>query len=155
MQKSILKIILVLILLGVNISVHAELPFNSIYVFTEERDKDDEECDVDPSRLVDTVKSTLRYNRLNINHNSGVDADITLYISSNTMAVTSNHCVFNLRVEFYKYGIIDFPKRRILGEHTACVRSEIGSYKKNNMQRMMNESVRELTEICLSKIEGK
>jgi hypothetical protein len=155
MRNMLMKTIIGLTFLGFNISTHAELPFNSIYVFTEEKSKDDEDCDVDPSRLVDTAKSTLRYNRLNIIHNSDADADVDLYISTNTMAVTENYCVFNVRVEFYKYGPIDFPKKRIMGEHMACSKSFIGGFKKNNMQRNMNDSVRELTEFCLSKIEKK
>jgi hypothetical protein len=39
-----MKTIISLIFLGFNISVRAELPFNSIYVFTEQKEKDDGEC---------------------------------------------------------------------------------------------------------------
>jgi acetyltransferase-like isoleucine patch superfamily enzyme len=152
MIKSISKTILGLIFLGVNISVHAELPFNSIYVLAEDKRRSDEECNVDPSRLEDTAKSTLRYNRLSISQNS--KADIILYIAHNTITTTGNYCSFNIRVELYKYGSIDLPKRTIFGYHTACLKASIGHYNRNDMQSRMNQTVRELSESCLSEIES-
>lgn len=154
MRKMLIKTIISAIFLGFNISVHAELPFNTAYVFTEDQYGDDIACDINPDRLAETAKSILRYNRISITQNSNT-ADLIVYINHVTLDSKLDFCTYNLRMEMYKYGNITLPKKTVIGSHVLCIESGLGQRRKYDMRSRLNESIREKVETCLSKIESK
>jgi len=128
-------------------------PINNLYVFSEKEDDDFRRCNLSGEGLVATAKSTLRYNRIDISNQP--NSDIKMYIAMTLLPLDRNYCAGLLTMQIYRIGVISLSKGTMIGDHVLCSRNSIGTYTIQNTQTKWNDAVREMVDLCITKIESK
>lgn len=146
-----MKFILLIILVSIQISALSQ-PIKNLYVFSEKDDDDFRRCNLSSEGLVATAKSTLRYNRINVSNQSNID--LKLWIAPSVIPITNNYCATVISIQIYKLGVISLSTGAMIGDHVLCNKTSIGTYTIQNTQTQLNNTVREMIELCISKIES-
>lgn len=128
-------------------------PINNVVVFSETEDDDFRRCNLTYEGLVASAKSALRYNRIDVSNQS--NGEVNLWISGQVLPIGNGYCATSITAQFYKIGMIALPKGNMLGDHVLCNKTSIGTYAIQNTQSKWNDTVRQMVDLCISKIESK
>jgi hypothetical protein len=151
-MKNHMKIIFLVILMLVFSRSNAQ-PIQNVYVFAENADEDFIKCNLSNEGLLASARSTLRYNRIS-NAEIG-SSDLSLYIRATVLPAGQGFCATYVHLEFYKMSPINIPKGRLWGSHVLCGKGSLTTASIQNTQTRLNDSVRSLTDKCITEIEDK
>jgi hypothetical protein len=146
-----MNFILLILLISIQLPAFSQ-PIKNLYVFSEKDDDDFRRCNLSSEGLVATAKSTLRYNRINVSNQ--FNSDLDLWIAPSVIPINDNFCAAAVSIQIYKRGVISFSTGAMIGDHVLCNKTSIGTYKIQNTQTQWNNAVREMIELCISKIES-
>lgn len=146
-----MKFILSILLIFLQLTAFSQ-PIKNIYVFSEKDDDDFRRCNLSSEGLVAAAKSALRYNRIDISNQ--LDSDLNLWIAPTAIPIYDNFCAIAVSIQIYKLGVISLSTGTMMGDHVLCVKNSIGTYKIQNTQTKWNDAVREMVDLCISKIES-
>ncbi len=147
------KILFVIFIFFVSINIAHAQPFASAYVMTEDEDDDFKKCNLRNEGLIASAKSTLRYNRIEVS--SALPSEIIVYINTAIFPTGGSYCGAGLTLEIFKYGQVSLKKGNVQGKHLLCSNSYVSHGTIQNSQEKLNESVRQILDLCISSIEKK
>lgn len=148
-------IAVIIFLCGTHPSTEAQV-IKRVSVFSEGEDAENRQCNVSNQSVVAAAESALRYNRINVT--SAPDEEILVYINTTLLSLDGDRrCVMSQGVQFMKWGLIrvDQSNSVLTGWHELCLRNKVGIHFRNNLQGKLNENVREMIDLCISRIESK
>lgn len=145
-------LLLATLLITASIGVTAQ-PINNVDVFSEAEDDDFRRCNLTYDGLIASAKAALRYNRIEISKQ--MNGDVNLWISGQVLPISNGYCAVSMTAQFYKVGVISLPKGSMMGDHVLCSKTLTGAYYVQNTQSKWNDAIRQMVDLCISKIESK
>ncbi len=152
-MKDLKSFFVFILILWMNTSTAGVL--SDVYVFSEQDDKNNEDCRVSNRILKSAAESVLRYNQISMTNNR--NAELSLYVNSYSIPIEKNICASTLQIQFYKLIFSDIPgtQKVMMGEFNFCSQNFLGWYGKNVLQEKLIAETKNLVEFCISKIEEK
>lgn len=148
-----MKKIIVVLILVFSSSLYA-LDLQRAYVFSEKDDGDNTKCGISYNAATSAVEAELRQNRIVI----GSDKSDYIFYVNNLALSYGESCAVNVSLEAYYFASVPLPSiknKKIFGQVSLCHEGTILSGPTYSLQNRINDSLKSMTDQCISRIEKK